>query len=210
MIALLTGILRQIDAQNLILDVNGVGYQVAVTNRTQSVLGPISAPTTLQIITQVREDAITLFGFATREEKDAFVKLTTVQGVGARMALSLLSAFTSEQLWRAIISDDKKALTSADGVGPKLAARLTTELKDWASKQVFPGSGIIKTGKTSAKIAMSAPAPQSVVQEAVSALVNLGYAPSDAARAISIVANENDEADLQTLIRLGLREVAHG
>jgi Holliday junction DNA helicase RuvA len=207
MIALLTGILRQIDPQTLILDVNGVGYQVAVTTRTQSLLGPINTPTTLQIVTQVREDAITLFGFATRDEKESFLKLTTVQGVGAKMALSLLSTLTSEQLWRAIIGDDKKLLTSADGVGPKLAARLTTELQDFASKQIFPGVTAPKMAKTSKTTAQTA--EQSTLQEAVSALVNLGYTPSDAARAVSQVANENQDADLQTLIRLGLREVAH-
>src|SRR5690349_17703559 len=107
MIALLTGILKQLDPQNVILDVNGVGYQVFVTARTQELLGHAGTPATLHIVTQVREDAITLFGFATREEKETFLKLTTVQGVGAKMGLSLLSSFTSEQLWRAIISDDK-------------------------------------------------------------------------------------------------------
>jgi holliday junction DNA helicase RuvA len=206
MIALLTGILRQLDSQNLILDVNGVGYQVAVTTRTQAQLGTTGTPATLHIVTQVREDAITLYGFATRDEKDTFVKLTTVQGVGAKMALSLLSAFSGEQLWRAIISDDKKMLTAAEGVGPKLAARLTTELKDWASKQIFPG-----TAPTKAKAVMSATpaAAPSVAQEAISALINLGYTPSDATRAVSITANENDGADLATLIRLSLREAAH-
>lgn len=207
MIALLTGLLRQIDAQNLILDVNGVGYQVAVTARTQGLLGPVGTPTTLHIFTQVREDAITLFGFAGREEKDAFTKLTTVQGIGAKMALSLLSAFTSEQLWRAIISDDKKSLTSAEGVGPKLAARLTTELKDFASKQVFPGVAPAKATKQTA--AQAAPVENNIAHEAVSALINLGYAPVDATRAVSVVSNENHDADLSTLIRLSLREVAH-
>lgn len=205
MIALLTGILRNLDNQSLIIDVNGVGYDVAVTARTRGLLGPIGSTLTLQIVTQVREDAITLFGFSDREEKDSFLKLTTVQGVGAKMALNLLSSFTSEQLWRAIISDDKKSLTAADGVGPKLAARLTTELKDWASKHVFPGT--VKTAKSAAAPVMIS-AEQSAMSEAVSALVNLGYPPVDATRAVSKIANENDDADLQTLIKLALREVA--
>ena len=206
MIALLTGILRQTDNQHLIIDVNGVGYEVAATGRTHGQIGPIGSPITLQIVTQVREDAITLFGFATRDEKEAFLKLTTIQGVGAKMALSLLSAFTSEQIWRAIVSDDKKMLTQADGVGPKLAARLTTELKDWAGKQIFPGA-TAKSSKSSA--ANAAPIANDSLSEAVSALINLGYSPTDATRAVSKVANENNSADLSTLIRLSLREVAH-
>ena len=206
MIALLTGILRQSDAQHLIIDVNGVGYEVAATTRTQSLVGPIGTPLTLHIVTQVREDAITLFGFSARDEKEAFLKLTTVQGVGAKMALSLLSAFTAEQIWRAVISDDKKMLTQADGVGPKLAARLATELKEYAGKQVFPGASpkTAKGGTTT-----TAPVANDALSEAVSALVNLGYTPTDATRAVSKVANENDGADLSTLIRLSLREVAH-
>ncbi len=199
MIALLTGILKQIDAQNVILDVNGVGYQVFVTGRTQQALGGSGTPATLHIVTQVREDAITLFGFAQREEKDTFLKLTTVQGVGAKMALALLSAFTPEQIWRAIVSDDKKTLCSADGVGPKLAARLATELKDYAGKQFFPASTKTKT---------STPAANGRFNEAIAALVALGYSPSDATRAVSLVANENGDRDISTLIKLALREVA--
>jgi Holliday junction DNA helicase RuvA len=199
MIALLSGILKQIDIQNVILDVNGVGYQTFITARTQSALGGVGTPATLHIVTQVREDAITLFGFAQREEKDTFLKLTTVQGVGAKMALSLLSTLTPEQLWRAIVSDDKKMLSSADGVGPKLAARLATELKDYAGKQIFPSA----PSKTK-----TAPAMHGVFNEAISALVALGYSPSDAMRAVSMVANENDDRDISTLIKLALREVS--
>lgn len=203
MIALLTGTLRALDNHLAIIDVNGVGYEVLVTGRTAATLGPIGTATTLHVITHVREDAISLFGFATREDKDSFTKLTTVQGVGAKMAMSLLSSFTPEQIWRAIVSDDKKTLTAADGVGPKLAVRLTTELKDFASKQIFPGT----TGKTGKNAAPSA-APQGPVGEAVSALMHLGYGLNDATRAVSIVANQNENADLQTLIRLALREVS--
>lgn len=212
MIALLSGILRHNEPHSVIIDVNGVGYQVGITSQTQSLLGPVGSALTLHIVTQVREDAITLFGFSQRDEKESFLKLTTIQGVGARMALSLLSTLTSDELWRAIISDDKKTLTRADGVGPKLAARLTTELKDYAGKQVFPGGGISKTSKTANTISQNASVAISagdLTREAVSALVNLGYSPSDAARAVSIVANENEDADLSTLIRLSLNEVAN-
>lgn len=206
MIALLTGLLRALDNQIVVIDVNGVGYEAMVTTRTAAAIGPIGATASLHIITHVREDAITLFGFATRDDKDAFLKLTTVQGVGAKMAMSLLSAFTPEQIWRAIISDDKKTLTQADGVGPKLAVRLTTELKDFASKQIFPG---VTSKSNKATASATAPsAPVGIWNEAVSALVHLGYAAGDASRAVSIAANQNEDADLQTLIKLALREVA--
>jgi holliday junction DNA helicase RuvA len=209
MIALLSGILRHTEAGSIIIDVNGVGYQVGITSQTTSLLGQIGSALTLHIVTQVREDAITLFGFSTREEKESFVKLTTIQGVGARMALNLLSSLTSEQLWRAILSDDKKLLTSAEGVGPKLAARLTTELKDYAGKQVFPGTGAIPRASKSSPTVSSVPLAGDVTREAVSALINLGYSPTDAARAVSIIANENDDADLSTMIRLGLQQLSN-
>lgn len=209
MIALLTGILRTIDNGTVILDVQGVGYLVGVTSRTQNLLGPVGSTATLHIITQVREDAITLYGFAQNDEREAFNKLTTVQGVGAKMALSLLSSLPPEQLWRAIIADDKKSLTAADGVGPKLAARLTTELKDYAGKQIFPGNMPHNKNNKVVNIVATAPMPMDVTQEAISALIHLGYNPSDAARAISIAANQNEGADLQSLIKLGLREVSN-
>lgn len=211
MIALLSGLLRHVDPSSIIIDVNGVGYQVGITTQTQSLLGPIGSALTLHIVTQVREDAITLFGFSAREEKESFLKLTTIQGVGSRMALNLLSSLSSEQLWRAILSDDKKLLTSAEGVGPKLAARLTTELKDYAGKQVFPGTGpMAKSARAGVTpITSNVPAAGDITREAVSALINLGYSPTDAARAVSIVANENDAADLSTVIRLGLQQLSN-
>jgi Holliday junction DNA helicase RuvA len=209
MIALLSGILRHVDPASIIIDVNGVGYQVGITTQTQSLLGPVGSALTLHIVTQVREDAITLFGFSARDEKESFLKLTTIQGVGSRMALNLLSTLNSEQLWRAILSDDKKLLTSAEGVGPKLAARLTTELKDYAGKQVFPGTGAVSKSKNVTSISSNVPVPGDITREAVSALVNLGYSPTDAARAVSLVANENDAADLSTMIRLGLQQLSN-
>jgi len=211
MIALLSGILSHVDPSSIIINVNGVGYQVGITTQTQSLLGPVGSALTLHIVTQVREDAITLFGFSARDEKESFLKLTTIQGVGSRMALNLLSTLNSEQLWRAILSDDKKLLTSAEGVGPKLAARLTTELKDYAGKQVFPGTGAIAKASRSAAtpITSNVPAAGDITREAVSALINLGYSPTDAARAVSIVANENEEADLSTFIRLGLQQLSN-
>lgn len=211
MIALLSGTLAHVDPHSIIINVNGVGYQVGITSQTQSLLGPVGSPLTLHIVTQVREDAITLFGFSARDEKESFLKLTTIQGVGSRMALNLLSTLNSEQLWRAILSDDKKLLTSAEGVGPKLAARLTTELKDYAGKQVFPGTGAMaKSSRAAATpITSNVPAAGDVTREAVSALINLGYSPTDAARAVSVVANENEDADLSTFIRLGLQQLSN-
>lgn len=208
MIALFTGFLRALDNQLAVIDVNGVGYEVMITARAASLVGPIGAPLTLQIVTQVREDAITLFGFTSRDEKAAFVRLTTVQGVGAKMAISLLSAFSPEQIWHAILGGDQKTLTQADGVGPKLAARLVTELKDFAGKQVFPHAAP-KGGKNISTLSPTATAaPQGPLNEAVSALIHLGYSATDASRAVTIVANQNEGADLPTLIKLALREIA--
>lgn len=208
MIALLTGIIRAIEQTHLILDVNGVGYEVAVTTQTASMLGPIGSTASLQIITHVREDAITLFGFATKEDKAAFSKLTTIQGVGAKMALSLLSAFSPEQIWRAIVTDDKKTLTSADGVGPKLAARLVTELEDYASKQLFPSAPSISSNRNTVSAQQKQPIALTPIQEAISALTHLGYSTQDATRAVSMVANDDSQADLNTLIKHALREIA--
>ena len=116
--------------QSIILDVNGVGYVVTCSARTLRKIGPNKSPASLLIETHVREDAINLFGFADQAEQDWFRLLTTVQGVGAKVALGILSSIGPDELAQVIAAQDKAALTQADGVGPKLALRLVTELKD--------------------------------------------------------------------------------
>ncbi|MCK5384358.1 MAG: Holliday junction branch migration protein RuvA [Alphaproteobacteria bacterium] len=210
MIGKLSGIIDSFGSDHLILDVSGVGYLVYASARTLTRIGQVGDAVSLFIITQVREDSITLFGFADATEQEWFKLLTGVQGVGAKAGLSILAACPVDGLAYVIASQDKTALTRANGVGPKLATRILTELKDKAGKIELGGSEI-----SSSSIPVSGLAPQgsaggSIEQDAISALTNLGYGSSDAMRAIAIVRQEAGEesADLQTLIRLALKELS--
>lgn len=207
MIGKLSGIIDSFGSDHLILDVSGVGYVVFASGRTLSTIGQVEDNVSLLIQTQVREDAITLFGFATAVEQQWFKLLTSVQGVGAKAGLSILSACPADQLSFVIASQDKASLTRADGVGPKLAARILTELKDKAagfeiSKDVRPLTGD--------KVALdAAPVVASLDKDAVSALTNLGYAAADAYRAVMEAKTKSEEQDnLQSLIRLALKELS--
>lgn len=199
MIGKLSGILDSVSGTHVILDVNGVGYVVTCSARSLRQMGPVGTAATLRIETQVREDAISLFGFITADEQDWFKLLTTVQGVGAKVALSILGALSPEQLAGIIAAQDKSALTEADGVGPKLALRLVTELKD--KVPAF-------TMAPAAKAGVVAAAPASATGDAVSALINLGYRRAEAFGAVAAVAREKPDARLDELIRLGLAELS--
>jgi holliday junction DNA helicase RuvA len=193
----------------IIIDVQGVGYVVYVTQRSLDQLPALNEATALSIETQVREEAITLFGFTNPEEKNWFNRLLTVQGVGAKVALNILSALPPQLLAQAIAAGDKATLTRPDGVGPKLAARLATELKDsvaaWLKQTPIEAPKTTK-GKTAATI--TAPEDNSL-REAVSALSNLGYSPTDAMGAVARVQAVNPDADLGLLVRLSLRELSN-
>lgn len=203
MIGKLSGIIDTISGKTLILDVQGVGYLVQASARTMSRVGQKGEPAALLIETQVREDAITLFGFADAAEQQWFRLLTSVQGVGPKAALSILSACAPEKLSIAIAAQDKAVLTQADGVGPKLAVRILTELKDKAGQVDL--SAMTK-GKKYQEIAGQAE-NSGIDQDAVSALINLGYARSDAYTAVmNARARAND--NLQTLIREALKELS--
>jgi Holliday junction DNA helicase RuvA len=196
MIAKLRGIVEDITSTSVILDVSGVGYLVFASTRTLSVL-PSTGTATLLIETQVREDAISLYGFATAAERDWFRLLTTVQGVGAKVALGILSALSPDQLIAAIASGDKSALTRAPGVGPKLAIRLVTELREKAG--AMPGGG-------ASPISF---APKGNAADALSALTNLGYRRAEAEAALAKATEDHgDDAALDILIRAGLRALA--
>lgn len=198
MIAKLTGILDTLGESSLIIDVNGVGYLVSCSSRTLRNLTK-GQPITLSIETVMRAESLQLFGFETQEEQDCFRLLTTVQGVGMRMGLSLLSAFSPNDLYQAISTQDKTMLTRADGVGPKLASRIITELKD-----KIPSIISLKTNHYAHPSSLS-PA----VEEAVSALVNLGYRRLEAITAISQAQQQLEaNAPLHDLIRQGLSLVA--
>jgi Holliday junction DNA helicase RuvA len=201
MIGKLSGTLDSVNGSQVILDVNGVGYVVTCSARTLRQMGANGTPAALRIETQVREDAINLFGFADSEEQDWFKLLTTVQGVGAKVALSILGSVSPEQLAQVIAAQDKTALTQADGVGPKLALRLVTELKD--KVPAFVGR-VSAAGSASAGTAM----PSSAASDAVSALINLGYRRAEAFGAVATASRAHPEAKLDELIRLGLAELS--
>ncbi|WP_164155298.1 Holliday junction branch migration protein RuvA [Sandarakinorhabdus rubra] len=197
MIARLKGLVDSVSADALVVDVNGVGYLVQASTRTLSALS-VGQPIALHIETQVREDAITLFGCPTESELAAFRALTTVQGVGGRVALNILSVLTPDQIAHAVAAGDAASLARANGVGPKLAARIANELK----------------GKLGA-VALSAGAPLPVqagnrlADDAMAALAALGFRPMDASRAVSeALAELGEGAALNDVVRVALKKSA--
>ena len=215
MIGKLTGRVDDVAEDHVILDVNGVGYLVFASAKTLSALPERGGVMSLLTETHVREDHIHLYGFATAAERVWFKTLTTVQGVGVKMAMAILSTLTPEQILTAIESQDKKALTIVSGVGPKLAERLVIELKSQAVKLGAAGFSIAAghsadapVGKT-AKSAQKQNAPtRSVVEDALSALVHLGYGRSEAFSVVMRLQQEKPDSKLDVLIRESLRELA--
>jgi len=208
MIAQLKGILDQRGMNDIVVDVNGVGYEVFVSNRTMNAIGTIGDPVTIRIHTEVREDRIQLFGFADAVERKWFTQLTKVRGVGAKVGLAILSSISPDELSAALVSGDKSKLSQADGVGPKLAARLVTELKDAAGDISLSVAADDAAGKPDQTKAGPAGGGNQKV-DAVSALTNLGYGRSEAFGAVSQVLSGTDGQDipLPTLIRLSLKEL---
>ena len=204
MIGKLKGIVDSFGTDFLILDVNGVGYQVHCSARTLTMLPAPGEAATLSIETYVREDQIKLFGFASDSEREWFRLLQTVQGVGAKVALSVLSTLKVGELATAIAMRDKAAVSRSPGVGAKVAERIVTELTD-----KVPAFSEIDAGAAQLAGALDEKRAPRPVMDAVSALVNLGYGQSQAAAAIAAAArNVGDAADVQTLIRQGLKELA--
>jgi len=196
MIAKLTGVIDSSGEGWLIIDVAGVGYLVFCSSRTLGQLTTMSGPVSVLIETHVREDHIHLYGFADAGERDSYKLITTVQGVGAKVGLAILSVLSPDELAQAIAAGDKAAVTRAPGVGPKLATRIISELKDKMG-------GIVLGAVGTRGAAIEGPAI-----DAVSALVNLGYGRSDAFAAIT-QANERmgDGATVEALIREGLAQL---
>ncbi len=209
MIGKLTGRVDEVAEDHLILDVNGVGYLVFASGKTLSALGPKGSAASLLTETHVREDHIHLYGFATAAERQWFRTLTTVQGVGVKMAMAILSTLAPEQILTAIVAQDKKALTVVSGVGPKLAERLVIELKSQAVKLGAAGFTIpaAHAGETKDKKKTTA-SSGTLVEDALSALVHLGYNRSDAFTAVMRIQQAAPEAKLDQLIRDSLRELA--
>ena len=200
MIALLTGRVEALSDGTCVVDVNGVGYLVQASSRTLGALPQPPTPARLLIETHVREDAIILYGFAEAAERDWFRLLTTVQGVGGKVALSILSALAPRDLIAAIAAADKASLSRAPGVGPRLAARLVTELRDKVG--AMPSSGGVAAAPSGLQ-------PASVEGDALSALVNLGYRRAEAQPAVAKAAERLGEtAGLDAMIREAMRELA--
>jgi Holliday junction DNA helicase RuvA len=197
MIARLTGSLAETSADGAVLDVAGVGYAVLASSRTLDALGPIGAEVMLLTELQVREDSMTLFAFGSAGEREAFRQLTSVQGVGGRVALAILSTLDPAELANAIAHGDKAMVARANGVGPKLAQRIVNEL---AGKMGSPAL---------AASAGSAPPRGGAGADALSALANLGFKPAEASSAVAAaLADLGDGATLDAVVRLALRKAA--
>jgi Holliday junction DNA helicase RuvA len=208
MIAKLTGIVDSIYEESCIIDVGGVGYLVFASSRTLSKLKN-SEKTTLYIETVVREDSISLFGFTDTYEKEWFLTLTKVQGVGSKVALSILSVLTPLQLAAAVSAQDKNIFLRASGVGPKLASRLITELK---GKIVTPQAADIRSTNTlpddESTPSVLNNTQNDELEDVISALINLGYQRIEAYQAASKVCALHPNQSLSELIRLSLKEFA--
>jgi Holliday junction DNA helicase RuvA len=195
LIARLSGILAETTSDSAVIDVGGVGYLVHLSGKTISAIGAVGAEVVILTELQVREDAWTLFGFGSTAERDAFRALTSIQGVGGRLALAILSALSPDELARAVAQEDKAMIGRANGVGPKLAARIANELQG-------------KLGP--AGLGGSAAAPRAgAAADAVSALANLGFKPAEASAAVNAAEDElGANASLDALVRLALKKAA--
>jgi Holliday junction DNA helicase RuvA len=195
MIARLSGILAETSADTAVIDVGGVGYQIHCSARTLDAFGTVGGQVLVLTELQVREDAWTLFGFGSPAERDAFRALTSIQGVGGRLALAILSVLSPDELARAVAQEDKAMIGRANGVGPKLAARIANELQG-------------KLGP--AGLGGGPPAPRAgAAADALSALANLGFKPADASAAVNAAQDElGPDASLDALVRLALRKAA--
>lgn len=199
MIAKLTGHLDSAAADHAVIDVGGVGYLVSASVRTLAALPAAGEPATLHIETHVREDAIQLFGFSTEEERGWFRLLQSVQGVGARVALAILSALTAEELQAAIAGQDKAMVGRASGVGPKLAGRIVNELKDKAGPAIGGAPAVsLATGSGGGLAA-----------DAEAALTALGFRPHAAAKFVRETVDElGPEMKVEEIVRAALKKAA--
>lgn len=203
MIAYLNGILAEIEEENIVIEVNGIGYNVRIPAGMAGRLPQIGEVVKLYTYTSVREDAIGLYGFLSRDDLNMYRQLITVSGIGPKGGLSVLSAMSADELRMAVISQDAKAIAKAPGVGTKTAQRIILELKDKISledtammrevNQVPQGSML--TGKSQAQI------------EAVEALTALGYSPSEALRAVKAVLQETPDLDVEALLKAALKKM---
>ncbi len=204
MIGKLTGRLDSLGEDWALVDVSGVGYVTYCSRRTLGSLPGAGQPLSLLVETHVREDHIHLYGFLDADERDWFRLLSTVQGVGAKMALAILSVLSPGQLIQAIAAQDKTQLTRASGVGQKLAARIVTELKDEAGGLVLKPAALAGAAESG-----TAPELGQAAEDAVSALVNLGYQRGDAFGAVARASGRlGGDLALESLVKEGLKELS--
>jgi len=202
MIAFLSGKLLEKQANTVIVDVGGVGYEVSIPLSTFYELGEVGSDIRLRIYTHVREDAIQLFGFKTTRERDLYLKLISVQGIGAKSGISLLSGMSADEIILALRTEDLARLTSIPGVGRKTAERLVIELRDKVSEAA------LGTAAGSGSKNDSATGVDAVFEDALSALVNLGYHRNLAEKALKQTVQEGTEMSVQKLLRRGLQILA--
>jgi Holliday junction DNA helicase RuvA len=203
MIAHLSGRVFEIGDDSVIVDVGGVGYLLYCSARTLAHLPAAGEAVALHVETQFKAESLTLYGFESAAERSWFRLLQTVQGVGARVALALLSALTPDQLAQAIMAKDKAAFTRAHGVGPRLAQRLISELQGKVGE--LPTAAVLTLPGTAGAAGAAAAGP---LEDAASALVNLGYGRSEAHGAVArALAGLGAAADVEALIRAGLKEL---
>jgi holliday junction DNA helicase RuvA len=213
MIGKLRGVVDSVSEESLLIDVAGVGYLVFCSAKTLQQLPPSGGTIALVIETHVREDHIHLYGFLNESERQWFRILTTVQGVGVKMALAILGMFAPDELITIIAAQDKSSLTRVSGVGPKLAERITTELKNTVAKLPTGAvggviSGAVNTAAQKGSTGGKKSAVASITDDAVSALSHLGYSRMDAFSAVSRALQQSPDASLDKLITTALRELA--
>lgn len=201
MIAKLIGLLDSVYEGYIILNVSGVGYRVFCSTRTIGSLPTLNQTVTLYIETQVREDSIRLFGFTTPTEQQLFNTLNVVQGVGAKVALAILSSLSVQEVQMAVMTGDAKSFTRVSGIGPKLATRIVTELKGKL--------GSLGTNEEMQAIntSFAKQAGNQAMSDALSALVNLGYARAEAGMIVAHILKEQPDIGTSELIRLSLKEI---
>jgi len=196
MIARLAGTLVETSSDSAVVDVQGVGYLVLLSGKTLSALPTPGGEVILLTELQVREDSMTLFAFGSAAEREAFRQLTSVQGVGGRLALAILSILSPDELARAVSAGDKAMISRASGVGPKLAQRIALELQGKLGLAVGVAGG-------------PAPVRGGAANDALSALANLGFKPAEASAAVAAAQEElGADATLDALVRLALRKAA--
>jgi Holliday junction DNA helicase RuvA len=207
MIAYLSGKLLEKQATSVIIEVGGVGYEVTIPLSTFYELGEEGADVSLRIYTHVREDALQLFGFKSEREKQLYLKLISVQGIGAKSGISMLSGMSAEEIVTAIRTDNLARLTSIPGVGRKTAERLVIELRDKLNE--FTAQSALERAASGTSAQAEAPA-DAVYDDAISALVNLGYQRAAAEKALKQAMQEGTEMSVQKLLRRSLQLLAKG